>query len=111
MPRDEPLRPAGAQLVAAVAAQAGPVLSNAGLVSELRESRQRLVTAGDEARRRLERNLHDGAQQDLVALAIKLKIADGTLSDGANEAKHLFEELQADTATALQNLRDLAHGI
>jgi signal transduction histidine kinase len=111
MPRDEPLRPAGAQLVAAVAAQAGPVLSNAGLISELRESRQRLVTAGDEARRRLERNLHDGAQQDLVALAIKLKIADGTLSDGAKEARHLFEELQADTATALQNLRDLAHGI
>jgi signal transduction histidine kinase len=111
MPRDEPLRPAGAQLVAAVAAQAGPVLSNAGLVSELRESRQRLVTAGDEARRRLERNLHDGAQQDLVALAIKLKIADGTLSDGAKEARHLFAELQADTATALQNLRDLAHGI
>jgi signal transduction histidine kinase len=111
MPRDEPLRPAGAQLVAAVAAQAGPVLSNAGLISELRESRQRLVTAGDEARRRLERNLHDGAQQDLVALAIKLKIADGTLSDSAKEARHLFEELQADTATALQNLRDLAHGI
>jgi signal transduction histidine kinase len=111
MPRDEPLRPAGAQLVTAVAAQAGPVLSNAGLVSELRESRQRLVTAGDEARRRLERNLHDGAQQDLVALAIKLKIADGTLSDGAKEARHLFGELQADTAAALQNLRDLAHGI
>jgi len=111
MPRDEPLRPASAQLVADVAAQAGPVLSNAGLISELRESRQRLVTAGDEARRRLERNLHDGAQQDLVALAIKLKIADGTLSDGAEEARHLFAELQADTATALQNLRDLAHGI
>jgi len=55
------------------------------------------ATAGDEARRRLERNLHDGAQQDLVALAIKLKIAGGTLSDGAEEARHLFEELQADT--------------
>ena len=83
MPRDEPLRPAGAQLVADVAAQAGPVLSNAGLISELRESRQRLVTAGDEARRRLERNLHDGAQQDLVALAIKLKLAGGVLGDDA----------------------------
>jgi signal transduction histidine kinase len=111
MPRDEPLRPAGAQLVAAVAAQAGPVLSNAGLISELRESRQRLVTAGDEARRRLERNLHDGAQQDLVALAIKLKIAGSVLGDDAAEARQLFEELQADNATALQNLRDLAHGI
>jgi signal transduction histidine kinase len=111
MPRDEPLRPAGAQLVAAVAAQAGPVLSNAGLISELRESRQRLVTAGDEARRRLERDLHDGAQQDLVALAIKLKIAGSVLGDAAAEARQLFEELQSDTATALRNLRDLAHGI
>ena len=73
----------GAQLVADVAAQAGPVLSNAGLISELRESRQRLVTAGDEARRRLERDLHDGAQQDLVALAIKLKLAGGVLGDDA----------------------------
>ena len=108
MPRDEPLRPAGAQLVADVAAQAGPVLSNAGLISELRESRQRLVTAGDEARRRLERNLHDGAQQDLVALAIKLRLAGGVLGDDARE---LLEELQADTANALQNLRDLARGI
>ena len=111
MPRDEPLRPTSAQLVADVAAQAGPVLSNAGLISELRESRQRLVTAGDEARRRLERNLHDGAQQDLVALAIKLKIAGGVLGDDDAEARELLEELQADTAAALQNLRDLARGI
>jgi signal transduction histidine kinase len=111
MPRDEPLRPASAQLVADVAAQAGPVLSNAGLISELRESRQRLVTAGDEARRRLERNLHDGAQQDLVALAIKLRIADGVLGDDAKEARELLEELRADTAAALENLRTLARGI
>ena len=111
MPRDEPLRPASAQLVADVAAQAGPVLSNAGLISELRESRQRLVTAGDEARRRLERNLHDGAQQDLVALAIKLKIAGGVLGDDDAEARELLEELQADTAAALENLRTLARGI
>ena len=111
MPRDEPLRPAGAQLVADVAAQAGPVLSNARLISELRESRQRLVTAGDEARRRLERNLHDGAQQDLVALAIKLKLAGGVLGDDAAEARELLEELQADTANALENLRALARGI
>ena len=111
MPRDEPLRPASAQLVADVAAQAGPVLSNAGLISELRESRQRLVTAGDEARRRLERNLHDGAQQDLVALAIKLKIAGGVLGDDDAEARELLQELQADTAAALENLRTLARGI
>ena len=75
MPKDEPLRPAGQQLVTDVASQAGLVLANAGLIEDLRASRQRLVTAQDEARRRLERNIHDGAQQDLVALAIKLQLA------------------------------------
>jgi signal transduction histidine kinase len=64
MPKGEPLRPAGQQLVADVASQAGLVLANAGLIEDLRASRQRLVTAQDEARRRLERNIHDGAQQD-----------------------------------------------
>ncbi len=62
MPRGEPLRPAGEQLVADVASQAGLVLSNAGLIEDLQASRQRLVAAQDEARRRLERNIHDGAQ-------------------------------------------------
>ncbi len=75
MPRDEPLNPAAEQLVIDVASQAGLALSNAGLIEDLRASRQRLVAAQDEERRRLERNLHDGAQQDLVALAIKLRLA------------------------------------
>jgi signal transduction histidine kinase len=111
MPRDEPLRPAGAQLVADVAAQAGPVLSNAGLIAQLRASRQRLVTAQDEARRRLERNLHDGAQQDLVALAINLKIATAVVGEDPAMAREMLLQLQADTAGALENLRDLARGI
>ena len=110
MPRGEPLRPAGQQLVADVASQAGLVLSNAGLVEDLRASRQRLVTAQDEARRRLERNIHDGAQQDLVALAIKLRLAGMTVEDLA-EAKQVFGELHTDAAGALDNLRDLARGI
>ena len=58
-----------------VAAQAGLVLRNVGLLEDLRASRQRLITAADEARRRLERNLHDGAQQQLVALRISLSLA------------------------------------
>jgi len=110
MPRGEPLRPAGQQLVADVASQAGLALSNAGLVEDLRASRQRLVTAQDEARRRLERNIHDGAQQDLVALAIKLRLAGMTVEDLA-EAKQVFGELHTDAAGALDNLRDLARGI
>ena len=111
MPKDEPLRPAGEQLVADVASQAGLVLSNAALVGDLRASRQRLVTAQDEARRRLERNIHDGAQQDLVALRIKLRLTGMTVDDDPAEAKEMLGELQADAAGALENLRDLARGI
>jgi signal transduction histidine kinase len=109
MPKGGPLRPAGAQLVADVAAQAGLVLANAGMIEDLRASRQRLVAAQDEARRRLERNIHDGAQQDLVALAIKVRLG-ATVEDLA-QAREIFGELQADAAAALENLRDLARGI
>jgi signal transduction histidine kinase len=109
MPRGEPLRPAGQQLVADVASQAGLVLANASLIEDLRSSRQRLVTAQDEERRRLERNLHDGAQQDLVALAIRLRLAAATVSE--EPARQLLDDLQADAAGALENLRDLARGI
>ncbi len=110
MPKGDPLRPAGQQLVTDVASQAGLVLSNVGLVEDLRASRQRLVAAQDEERRRLERNIHDGAQQDLVALAIKLRLA-ATTAEDLTQAKELFGELQADAAGALGNLRDLARGI
>jgi signal transduction histidine kinase len=111
MPRDEPLRTAGQQLVADVASQAGLVLSNAGLIEDLRASRQRLVTAQDETRRRLERNIHDGAQQDLVALAIKLRLGGVAVADDPAQAEQVFGELQADATGALENLRDLARGI
>jgi signal transduction histidine kinase len=111
MPRDEPLKPAAQQLVIDVASQAGLALSNAGLIEDLRASRQRLVAAQDEERRRLERNLHDGAQQDLVALAIKLRLASMVVAEGDTEARDLLGELQEDAASALANLRDLARGI
>jgi len=111
MPKDEPLRPAGQQLVADVASQAGLVLANAGLIEDLRASRQRLVTAQDEERRRLERNIHDGAQQDLVALAIKAQLADATVDEDPAQAKQILGELKADATGALENLRDLARGI
>jgi signal transduction histidine kinase len=109
MPRDEPLRPAGEQLVTDVASQAGLVLSNVGLIEDLRASRQRLVAAQDETRRRLERNIHDGAQQDLVALAIKLRLVETSVNE--EPAKQMLGELQADATGALENLRDLARGV
>jgi signal transduction histidine kinase len=111
MPKDEPLRPAGQQLVTDVASQAGLALANAGLIEDLRASRQRLVTAQDEARRRLERNIHDGAQQDLVALAIKLQLAETTLAADPAQNGPVFGDLRADAAGALETLRDLARGI
>ena len=90
MSRAEPLRPAGEHLVTDLASQAGLVLANAGLIEDLRSSRQRLVTAQDEARRRLERNIHDGAQQDLVALAIKLGLAEATLDEDTAETRQIL---------------------
>src|SRR5262245_45802687 len=109
MPKAEALRPAGRQLVQDVASQAGLVLANAALIEDLRASRQRLVSAQDEARRRLERNIHDGAQQELVAMAIKLRLAADSAGD--DPSRQILEELQADAGCALTNLRDLARGI
>ena len=68
MPANEPLGPAQRKLLEDVAAQTGLVLRNVGLLEDLRASRRRLVAAQDAERRRLERNIHDGAQQQLVAL-------------------------------------------
>lgn len=79
-------------------------------LDELRASRQRLVAAGDEARRRLERNLHDGAQQQLVALKVRLSLAERMLAKG-KPVDALLAQLRSDTDEAIENLRDLARGI
>ena len=78
---------------------------------ELQASRARIVATADQSRRQIERNLHDGAQQHLVALAVKLGLA-RQLVDGDREALGtLLEELRADAQTTLTELRELAHGI
>jgi signal transduction histidine kinase len=107
----EPLTPAGERLVRDVAAQAGLVLRNVALIEDLRASRQRLVTAADEARRRLERNLHDGAQQQLVALKITLQLARQVVADSPGEAAELLAQTEREAQDALEELRDLARGI
>jgi signal transduction histidine kinase len=70
------------------------VLRNVGLIDDLRASRQRLITAADEARRRLERNLHDGAQQQLVALRISLGLARQVLASAPDEAADLLAQTE-----------------
>ena len=107
----EPLTPAEEKLLADLASQAGLVLRNVALLSDLRASRQRLVAAQDEERRRLERNLHDGAQQQLVALAVKQRLAGELIDKDPERATSMIGELQQDTAAALDTLRDLARGI
>jgi signal transduction histidine kinase len=107
----EALDPAREQLVADVAGQAGLVLRNVALIEDLRTSRQRLVTAQDEERRRIERNIHDGAQQQLVALAVRLKLADTLVGRDDQRAHAMLADLQTQTNQALEDLRDLARGI
>ena len=107
----EDLDPTREKLVADVAAQAGLVLRNAALIEDLRASRQRLVTAQDQERRRIERNIHDGAQQQLVALAVKLKLADSLVGTDEARAHQMLADLQTDAGQTLEDLRDLARGI
>jgi signal transduction histidine kinase len=114
----EALTPTEDRLLADLAAQVGLVLKNAGLreqllarLEEIRASRQRLVAAQDAERRRIERNIHDGAQQQLVALAIKLSITESMIGTDTEGERELLAELRQDAAGAVEELRDLARGI
>jgi signal transduction histidine kinase len=103
------------QLVRAAGAAAALVLENQRLaaelrarIEELRASRARIVEAGDTERRRLERDLHDGAQARLVALAMKLRLA---RRKAEGDVAALLDESSADLQESLDELRELARGI
>ena len=117
-PPGEPLTPGEDKLLEDLASQAGLVLRNVGLTAELlqrledlKASRQRLVAAQDEERRRLERNLHDGAQQHLIALKTRLSLAKRMTERDPTKAQDLIAKLENEADEALENLRDLARGI
>ncbi|MEO8292214.1 MAG: histidine kinase [Actinomycetota bacterium] len=124
-PRGEQLTPGEASLLADLAGQAGLVLSNVRLTTELqtrldeiarrqqelRASRQRIVTTQDAERRRLERNIHDGAQQHLVALAVKLRLVRGVLAKDPERAAGMLGELRSEVEDAIETLSSLALGI
>ncbi len=78
---------------------------------ELRESRARVVASGDAERRRVERNLHDGAQQHLVALAINLRLTRDIVAEDPEGAGEMLGQLAEDVQTTIKELRELAHGI
>jgi len=106
------------ELVRSVAAAAGLSIENERLqaqlrarVEELRSSRARIVEAGTKERRRLERNLHDGAQQRLVALSLTMRLAQTRVHKDPDAAAELLGGAQEELARALEELRELARGI
>jgi signal transduction histidine kinase len=108
---DEDPFPPGAELrLAAFAELVAQAVGNAEARSQLTASRVRIVAAADEARRRLERDLHDGVQQRLVALALQLRMAQRTAGDAA-ATKAALEACSEELAAALEELRELARGI
>lgn len=117
--RGDAVTPTERKIIEDLAAQAGLVLNNLRLTAELvrrleqlRESRRRLVDAQDQERRRLERDLHDGAQQQVVAMKIKLAAARTRAErDGATAMVQILDDLRDDADETVESLRSLAHGI
>jgi signal transduction histidine kinase len=106
------------ELVDSVAATAAIALENARLqaearshLAELRASRARIVEAGDEERRRLERDLHDGAQQRFMTLSLALSVVEKRLQRDPAQAGQLLTEARKELVEGLDELRELAHGI
>ena len=111
MPANDPLNPSKSRLADDLASQAGLVLRNVRLIEELRASRQRLVSAQDERAKQIERNIHDGAQQQLVALAVQLKLARTMIGRDPDKVATMLDALQTSAGDTLEDLRDLARGI
>jgi signal transduction histidine kinase len=106
------------ELVEAVAGAAAIALENQQLhaeaesrLAEVRASRERVIAAGDAERRRIERNLHDGAQQRLVTLALQLSVIGRRIRDDPSDAERLVTSASGELAQSLEELRELARGI
>jgi signal transduction histidine kinase len=110
-PPNDPIDPTKERLARDMAAQAGLVLRNVALIEDVRESRRRIVTAQDERARALERNIHDGAQQQLVALSVKLRLVQQLVERDPAKAQEMLAALQTQSNETLEDLRDLARGI
>jgi signal transduction histidine kinase len=115
--QDDALK-ADPELVGAGIAMAGVVLENQRLAAEaevamreVRHSRARIAASADQERRRIERDLHDGAQQRLVALRIELELAEETVRRDPEEGIGRLHRLEHDVDEALEDLRSLAHGV
>jgi signal transduction histidine kinase len=109
--RAEPL-PAGTEArLAGFTELAASAIANAEAQAALTASRARIVATADATRRRIERNLHDGAQQRLVSLALDLRAAEATAPPGAEEHVHQLDEVAAGLDGVLEDLREIARGL
>ena len=107
----DPLPPDSENRLSAFCELASLAVASAQARSDLIASRERLVKAGDEQRRRLERNLHDGAQQHLVSVALKLRVARARLGAEPDVTGELLEDAARELDTGLAELRELARGL
>ena len=97
---------------AAIALENQQLLAEAEIrLAEVRASRERVISAGDAERRRIERNLHDGAQQRLVTLALQLSLIERRIRDDPSGAERLVTSARDELAQSLEELRELARGI
>jgi signal transduction histidine kinase len=109
--RAEPL-PVGTEArLAAFTELVAAAIANAEAQAALTSSRARIVTAADQARRQIERDLHDGAQQGLVSLALHLRAAQATVPPGADEVAERLEAAVGEAARVQEELREISHGL
>lgn len=99
------------ELLHRLAGQSATAIANLRLTAQLARSRERLVQAADGERRRIERDIHDGVQQEIVAVLTKLSLARNQVGRGARPADEVLTELQDDVRMLLTDLRELARGI
>jgi PAS domain S-box-containing protein len=109
--KPEPFPPGAEHRIAAFAELTAQALANAEAREELRASRERIIEAADAARRRIERDLHDGAQQRLVSLALTLRRTKALLERDPAAAHEALAEAGKELENALAELRELARGI
>ena len=109
--RSEPLPPDTEARVGDFADLVATAIANAAARVELTASRARIVAAADDARRRFERDLHDGAQQHLVALGLVLRTAEASLPPGPHKAKELISQVVTGLAGICEELREISRGI
>ena len=108
---EDPLPPDTEERLAGFCELVSLAVASAQARADLIASRARLVEAGDQQRRRLERNLHDGAQQHLVSVALKLRVARSRLDSDPDVTGRLLEEAAAELDTGLEELREIARGL